>query len=53
MKNENGYEVYTRPISKKEFTKFKKECERNEALDKDGKIDFIKYFKNIKERRTK
>ena len=44
MKNNDGYEIYTRPISKKDFIKFKKDCTKIGAIDKNGKVDFSKIF---------
>ena len=44
MINKDGYEIYTRPISKKDFIKFKKKCKKIGAMDEDGKIDFLKIF---------
>ena len=44
MKNEDGYEIHTRPISKKDFASFKKQCKKRGAIDKEGKIDFLKIF---------
>ena len=44
MKNEDGYEIYTRPISKKDFIAFKKECKKRGAVNEEGKVDFLKFL---------
>ena len=45
MKNEEGYEIYTKTISMKDLKDLKKQAKKIGAIDSNGNVDPIKIFK--------